>query len=101
MGEDVNSYGSRLYAALRQLTGYTIITSKLDYPAIQRLKSADRELTLKLFSGSSFEVLQELKTKEPEEVAQFLADEADRAARQRVVNTIVIVAVIGGIQMLG
>ena len=82
MAEDAYSYGARLYAELRKLTGFEILTAKLNYEAIQRLKSADLEQTVKLFSGSSHEILQQLKTKDPEEAARFIAAEARRAAQE-------------------
>jgi hypothetical protein len=68
-----------------------LITDKLDYAAIQVLKHADREATLKLFSGSSYAFLQLLKTKDPAEVAEALvkAQEDDAAAAAVLIAVIV------------
>ena len=74
------SFGGRLYSELKKLSGYNLITGMLDYKAIQQLKRADRETTLKLFSGSSYEVMQQIKAKEPEEVALYLVETARAAA---------------------
>ena len=49
------------------------VTQKLDYQAILKLKQADRDAALKMFYGSSYAFLQLIKTKEPAEVAQALA----------------------------
>lgn len=72
MAIDSQPYGSELLAELRKLQRLDLITSKLDYEAIQILKLADREATLKLFMGSSYAFLQLIKTKDAAEVAQIL-----------------------------
>ena len=68
------TYGGRLYAELRRLSGYDLVTSIMDYKAIQQLKNSDRESTLKLFRGNSYELVQLLKTAEPEEVGNYLVE---------------------------
>jgi hypothetical protein len=65
-------YGGQLLEEIRRLRRLDLITGKLDFDAIQVLKQADREATLKLFRGSSYAFLQLIKTKEPAEVAQAL-----------------------------
>src|SRR5687768_2752843 len=66
------AYGGRLCEALKELSRFDLITRKLNYDAIQRLKTADRAETVKLFRGSCYEFLQLIKTKEPAEVAAQL-----------------------------
>lgn len=77
-------YGGQLLTEIRNLKRLDLITSKLDYQSIQKFKQADRETTLKMFYGSSYNFLQLIKTKEPAEVAQALvqaqADEGATAA---------------------
>jgi hypothetical protein len=77
MTSDSDTFGGRLYAELRRLTGYNLITGMLDYQAIQQLKVADREDATKLFHGSGVEAIQLLKTAEPEEVAQYFVAKAE------------------------
>jgi len=72
MPDCTRAFGALLYAELRRLSGYDFITEIMDYNAIQALKKADRESTLKLFQGSNYEVIQVLKTAEPEEAADYL-----------------------------
>jgi hypothetical protein len=69
-------FGARLYAEMRKVSGYDILTVMLDYEAIQQLKRADREQTLKLFSRSHPRILQQIRTKPPEEIARYLLLEA-------------------------
>lgn len=76
------TFGGRLYSELRQKSGYDVITTIMDYQAIQQLKVADREQTQKLFQGSSYEVIQLLKNAEPEAVADFLVAKAEEAVQQ-------------------
>ena len=54
-------YGGQLLTEIRKLRCLDLVTSKLDYQAIQVLKQADRQATLKLFYGSSYEFLQLIK----------------------------------------
>ncbi|MCA9107103.1 MAG: hypothetical protein KDA83_16915 [Planctomycetales bacterium] len=79
MSDDDQLFGARLYAELRKLSGYDLITGIMDYKAIQQLKAADREGTVKLFRGSSFEVTQLLRTAEPEEAARYFVTKATEA----------------------
>ncbi|MEM8670042.1 MAG: hypothetical protein AAGG48_21120 [Planctomycetota bacterium] len=79
MSDEDTTFGGRLYSELRKLSGYNLVTGIMDYNAIQQLKAADREGTLKLFRGSSYEVIQLLKSKEPEEVAQHFVAKAEEA----------------------
>jgi hypothetical protein len=65
-----------------------LIVSKLDYQAIQKLQEADRETTLKMFYGSSYAILQLIKTKEPGEVVPAMVQEQpDDAAAAAVIIT--------------
>lgn len=76
------TFGWLLYAELQKQSGYDLITSLMDYKAIQQLKVSDRTETLKLFSGSSYEVIQLLKTCEPEDAARHLVAKANDAKQQ-------------------
>jgi hypothetical protein len=84
MAIEPEPYGGQFLAEIRKLQRLDLITTKLDYPAIQFLKQADRETTLKLFHGSNYAFLQLIKTKEPAEAAQALVqaqqDESGAAA---------------------
>lgn len=84
MAIESEPYGGQLLAEIRKLRRLDLITSKLDYQAIQVLKQADRQATLKLFHGSGYAFLQLIKTKDPAEVAQALVqaqqDESAAAA---------------------
>ena len=74
-------YGGQFLAEIKKLRRLDLITSKLDYKAIQVLKQADRQAMLKMFYGSSYEFLQLIKTKEPAEVAQALVQAQDDERR--------------------
>ena len=91
METETEPYGGQLLAEIRRLQRLDLITSKLDYQAIQVLKQADREATLKLFYGSSYAFLQLIKTKEPAEVAQFLV----QAQQDEGAAAALLIAVIG------
>ena len=79
MSDDDQTYGGRLYGELRRLSGYDFITSIMDYKTIQQLKVSDRDDTLKLFRGSSYEVIQLPKAGEPEDAARYLVAQAEKA----------------------
>jgi hypothetical protein len=72
MASESEPYGAQLLTEIRKLKRLDLITNKLDYQGIQQLKQADRETTLKMFYGSSYALLQLIKSKEPAEVAQAL-----------------------------
>ena len=79
MSDSSKGFGARLYSEMRKQSGYDVITAMMDYNAIQQLKRADREGALKLFSGSGYEIIQLLKSEEPELVAQRLVAAAQAA----------------------
>ena len=81
MSDDGQTFGGRLYSELRQLSGYDLITGIMDYKTIQQLKVSDRDDTLKMFRGSSYEVIQLLKTGEPEDAARYLVAKAEEAKK--------------------
>ena len=81
MSDEGQTFGGRLYSELRQLSGYDLITGIMDYKAIQQLKASDRDDTVKLFRGSSYEVIQLLKTGEPEDAAGYLVAKAEEAKK--------------------
>jgi hypothetical protein len=92
MSTQMEPFGSRLLVELKATDQFDFITSKMNYDAIQKLKRADREETVKLFLGSSYDVLQVIKTKEPAEIAVYLAQQRvqDAAAAAAVICGIVI-----------
>ena len=73
------TFGERLYSEMRKQSGYNLITAIMNYNAIQQLKVSDRHDTLKLFSGSGYEIIQLLKNGEPEDVARRLVAAAKDA----------------------
>ena len=79
MSDHGQAYGGRLYSELRKLSGYDLITGIMDYNAIQQLKVSDRDDTVKLFRGSSDEVIQVLKASEPDVAARYLVTKANEA----------------------
>ena len=79
MSGEGQTFGGRLYSELRQLSGYDLITGIMDYKAIQQLKASDRDDTVKLFRGSSYEMIHLLKTGEPEDAARYLVAKAGEA----------------------
>lgn len=80
MDQPQETYGARLYAALRNEPACHRWLNSWHYDAIQRLKQADRDSTVKMFLGSRYDVIQQLKASEPEAVAQYLAEQANQAA---------------------
>lgn len=91
MAIESEPYGAQFLAEIRKLRRLDLITSKLDYQGIQKLKLADREATLKMFYGSSYAFLQLIKTKDPAEVALALvqAQQDDAAAAAMIIAVIV------------
>ncbi len=81
MSGDSNTFGGRLYSELLHLTGYDLMTSMMNYKTIQQLKVSDRQDTLELFRGSSYEVMQLLETAEPEDVARYFTSKAEEAKK--------------------
>ena len=80
MSVEPEPYGALLYSALREISGYDVITGILDYDAIQQLKVADRDTTMKLFRKSSDEVIQSIKMNNPKEAAAILVRNAKESA---------------------
>ena len=80
MTSEVQPYGGLLCEELRKLQRLDLITRKLGYADVQRLKCGNREETVKLFYGSSYAFLQLLKTSEPAEVARRLVQPEQEAA---------------------
>ena len=72
MTDENSPFGGQLCDELERLNRLDLITRKLDYAAIQRLKQSDRQQTLKLFQGSSYDFLQLIKTREPAAIASHL-----------------------------
>ena len=73
---DAQPYGARLYAELKRLD---ILVSKFNYATIETLKRANREETVRFFRASDEDVLQQIRTREPEEVIRYVVEKAKRA----------------------
>ena len=65
-------FGAELLAELRRHRRLDLLTRKFSYNAIQALKQADRAETLRLFQGSSYALIQLIKTETPTKVAQAM-----------------------------
>ena len=74
--DDAQPYGARLFAELKRRD---ILVSKFDYDAIERLKRANRDETVQFFRASDDDALQQLRTREPKEVVQYVVEKANRA----------------------
>lgn len=75
-----NDFGQQLYRELRNHKLLHILTNRFNYSDIQRLKRADREATIMLFTGAEFSVVQALKSSTASEVAEmFWHVEQERA----------------------
>ena len=96
MPDSTGTYGERLYAELRRLSGYDFITEIMDYNAIQALKKADRESTLKLFYGSNYEVIQILKTAEPKEAADYLVKKWEESRQASNIGAAAVIIMMNG-----
>ena len=100
--KDDQAYGKRLYAELQKLSGYDVITSVMGYNAIQQLRWSNRQDTLHLFRDSSQEVIQLLKSCEPENVARHIVtsveDVIEEAGTDAAMSTLAMVSSIFIIQ---
>ena len=70
-------YGARLYTELKKLD---VVVSRFNYATIERLKQANRSETIRLFRASDDDVLQQLRTREPEEVVRYVVEKANRVS---------------------
>lgn len=84
-------FGERLYDEIREQGLHFFITQRLDYAEIQELKAADRDEVAKMFRGSGYEIVQRLKTDEPEEFARFLAAEAEKSQQAAAVVAAIMI----------
>ena len=87
-------WGMQLYCYFYCLHSSSYCSQLFAYKTIQQLKKSDRESTLKLFRGNSYELVQLLKTAEPEEVGNYLVkkwEEANQAAEANPASLIFIV----------
>jgi hypothetical protein len=93
MSGETEPFGGQLCAELKRLDRLDLITRKLDYNAIQALKRSDRQQTVKLFQGSSYDFLQLLKTRQPSEIASHLLQQeqlAGAAAAMILMNAAIV-----------
>ena len=95
MSQDAETFGLTLYEQLRRLHRGSIVTQRMKFADVQRLKSADRSETLRLFHGSSYETIQHIKQDSPHALAAYLVKQAEEAERQnRELSTIFMFAAI-------
>jgi hypothetical protein len=66
------TFGGRLYDAIRRRSGLAYLTSCLGYEQLQSLKHSDRAETLGLLSGGERQIAEHVATCEPEALADFL-----------------------------
>ena len=71
--DDSESYGARLYAELKNRD---VVVSKFNCETIETLKRANRDETVRLFRASDDDVLQQIKTREPHFVVQYVIEKA-------------------------
>ncbi len=79
MAMETGPFGLALCEELKAAGRLDVLTRRFDYAALQKLRAADREATVKLFQGSPYEVLQALKALAPAEVARYLIQTHDGA----------------------
>lgn len=72
------TFGSEVYHELRRLSGFETLTTTLSYDAIQRLKQADRETTMRLFAAAGVPLISDSEL-DPKTVAICIVE----VARQR------------------
>ena len=73
VADDSESYGARLYAELKKCD---VVVSRWNFATIEALKRANREETVRFFRASDDDVLQQIKTREPTEVVQYVIEKA-------------------------
>lgn len=78
--ESDQNFGNQLYEAFRAAKRIDFLTRRFNYNAIQRLKKADREHTLKLFRGSTWAILQQLKSDTPQQVVEYFLEQERQQA---------------------
>lgn len=77
--DDSECYGARLYAELKRLD---IVVSQFNYETVERLQQANRDETARLFRASEEDVLQQIRTREPEDVVQYVLEKAKRGKQE-------------------
>ncbi|MEX1040833.1 MAG: hypothetical protein WDZ51_09400 [Pirellulaceae bacterium] len=78
--QEDSPFGAELYEAFRAAGRLDFVTRRFNYDAIQRLKKADREHTLKLFQGASWAILQRLKADTPQQVVEYCLEQERQQA---------------------
>jgi len=78
--EPDQDFGNQLCEAFRAAGRLDFVTRRFNYNAIQRLKKADREQTLMLFQGTTWGVLQQLKSDSPQQVVEYFLEQERRQA---------------------
>lgn len=74
MTAPTDPFGLRLYEAFKSTGLLVLLTRRMNYADIQRLKQADRAEAVRLFRGSEYDLLQRLKEDSPEQVAHHLGE---------------------------
>lgn len=75
------AFGLRTWRALKERDSQGLITSRLPYATVQKLKAADRFETIALLGRPDYEALQRLKAASPEELVELYLKAAEAAAR--------------------
>lgn len=73
------TFGSQVYHELQCLSAFETLTRTLNYEAIQRLKQADQETTLRLFEAAGIPLNSDSEL-DPKTVATCIVEEARRRA---------------------
>lgn len=82
--ENEPNFGTQLYDAFCTAGRMDLVTQAFSYDAIQRLKHADRDEVLRLYTGKmKWDFVQRLKVDSPEEVVEYLiVSEQQKTERQ-------------------
>ena len=95
MSEDTRSFGRALYDELKRLGYGSIVTERLNYAQVQRLKAADRPEVIRLFRGSDYEAIQRIKEDSAADLASYLVERAREAERERGNHQLAAIVIMG------
>ncbi len=94
------AFGSQFFDALKSAGRGSLVTERMKYDQVQKLKRSNRQEAIKFFFGASYETIQHFKNDSPQELAEYMIHEADEAAKQdprMTVLSIVANALMNGI----
>lgn len=87
---DEAPFGTQLYDALKRIGRAHVITRELKYAEVQRLKAGGRAEVVELFRGSSYEIVQLIKTGSPKAVADRLSKRVDEQERANLATVVLL-----------